>query len=286
MKSLNTKETFLGYENENDLKEIHLLRHGLVDEFKAMYKDHMQKKNVDGKPILNGFKSPEILMSQEFIKNIESEFPDTDLIVSTRHPVLHFQSMYNFKYRSSKFSGKRPDPLSLIGNCAHQCLRNCAPIRKGQNRGVCTGKSYFQYGLSRIMLTPMNTTPELDLLDNIDWSRHPGFRGNLFLLELGQIADTNTTRKHMFTNDLEDFLGLDVDTVVFAPRNETRNREKIIDICDERNKPLRDILVESGTKASIWIQDYLLKSPRVIVSNSAHFLHLINTWKSDPCEEY
>ena len=278
---MKTNETFMGAENNNDLKEIHLLRKGLFYEFKEIYKDHIGKKTPEGKPILNGFKSPEILMSESFIRNIELKFPYMDFIVSMRHPVLHFQSMYNFKFRSKKFSGKLPDPLHLIGDCGHECNNNCIPSGL---RNVCTGKSYFHYGLSRIMLTPMNSTEELDLLDNIKWSRHPGYQGNIFLMQLEQIADSNITRRNKFTNDLENFLGLDENTVIFRPhRNKTK--ENHIDICDDRNKPIRDVLVNMGTKASKWIQNYLLHSPRVVVPNRDHFLELLHQWQRDPCQQ-
>ena len=274
----------MGKKDTERVKEIHLLRHpNLINEFKAIFKDHIGKRTPNNdKPIINGFKSPEVLMSEQFMMNMETYFPETDFIVSTRHPVLHFQSMYNFKFRSKKFSGERPNPLSLIGNCGHQCFDDCVP-KVGENRGVCTRKSYFHYGLSRFMLTPMNTEEELDLLDHIDWSKHPGLRGNIFLLEIGQIGDMNMTRRGQLTNGLEDFLGLETNSVTIPPRNPNREKEHHFDVCEDRYQPVRDVLVEMGTKASKWIQEYLLKSPRVVVSNRDHFLELINKWQSDPC---
>ncbi len=280
MHMLNTRETFMGFENSKELQEIHLLRHGLVDDFKALYQNHIGKKTSKGKPIIKGFKSPEILQSEDFMTNMEIHFPETDLIVSMRHPVYHFQSMYNFKFRSKKFTGERPDPLTLIGNCGFQCFNNCVPD-DGNNRGVCTQKSYFHYGLSRIMLTPMNTTEELDLVDNNDYSRHPNYRGNVFLLELGQLGDANNTRRGSFLNDLERFLGLELNSVDIPDRN--KYNEKYINICDSKYQPIRDLLVEVGTKASKWIKEYLLQSPRVTISNPDHFLQLIEKWQRDPC---
>ena len=279
MHSLNNHtETFMGNEDGNP-KEIHLLRHGLVKEFKKLYKDHIGKSTSYGKPILNGFKSPEILMSDEYISNMERYFPTTDFIVSTRHPVLHFESMYNFKFRSQKFSGVRPDPLTLIGDCLH----DDPDERFGNVRGVCTIKSFFHYGLSRIMITPMNTREEMELLDYNDWTRHPGYVGNVFITELGQIGDVNITRKAEYTNGLESFLRLTPNSLFWKPRNGNRTKERFIDICDERFSPLRGLLIDAGLKASKWIRLYLLDSPRVFVSNREHFLQLINQWQFDPC---
>ena len=280
MLALNTNETFMGYEKEQDLKEIHHIRKGKMDEFNSMFEYSKGKTTQKGKRIKNGFKSPEILMSEDFIKNMERYYPDTDLILSLRHPVLHFQSLYNYKLRPEKYLGVRPDPLSLIGDCGHQCFNNCIP---NKYRGACTSKSNFHYGLSRIMLTPMNTTQELDLIDHNDWSRHPGYRGRVFLLELGQIGDVSTIRKKQFTNDLESFMGLDLNTVEF-PRHNVNNNT-FIDICDHKNKPVRDVLMRTASNASMWIERYFLKSPRVTVANPTHFVELIRTWRRDPCDK-
>lgn len=273
----NTSEVFMGFEKDEDLREIHLLRHhDAVDEFKEMYKNHTSSTSSTKKTI-KGFKSPEILMSQSFMENIETHFPDIDFIVSTRHPVLHFQSLYNFKLRSKKFKGERPDPLSLIGDCIDS---NESIYKKA--RGVCTMQSFFHYGLSRMMLTPMNTTHELNLIDSNEWSRHPDYRGNIFLIEIGQLGDKNITRKTQFTNDLEDFLGLTTDSLYWHPKS-NKTKERFLDICEERNKPIRELLVEMGTKAANWIKHYLLESPRVLVANREHFIQLIEQWKFDPC---
>jgi len=282
MKSLNTRQTFMGFENDEDISEIHLLRKDKLNVFNDIYKDHIGKMTEDGLPILNGFKSPELLQSDTFLRNVETHFSDTNIIISTRHPVLHFQSLYNFKLRDKKFSSrKRPDPLSLIGDCAHTCTSDCVP----KSRGVCTKKSYFHYGLSRLMLTPMNTSEEAKLLDYSSLSKHSGFKGNLFLLELGQLADDNITRQGAFLNKMEDFIGLETNSVSLYSNSGNRTREKYIDICEESNRPIRDILVEMGTKAAKWIREYLIHSPRVVVANRDHFVQLINKWESDPCEE-
>ena len=286
-------ETYMGYDDEENLKETHLLRNGLVKEFRDMYRGHRDVKPELGKPTINGFKSPEILMSQSYIHNMEKYFPYTDFIISTRHPILHFQSLYNYKFRPDKYSGeRRPDPIALIGSCGHQCVKHCVPKNASQygdlkeNRGslksVCTNKALFHYGLSRIMLTPMNTTEELVLLDHNDWSKHSNFKGRIFLTEIGQLGDKNETRKAEFTRGLEDFLGLtpnsfDWKTIINA------GTVKYIDICDLEHKPVRDRLLEIGTNASKWILTYFMKSPRVVVANRDHMIELITAWQTDPC---
>lgn len=292
MYSLNKHpETYMGYDDEESLKETHLLRHGQVREFRDMYRGHRDIKPELGKRTVNGFKSPEILMSQSYIHNMVKHFPYTDFILSTRHPILHFQSLYNFKFRPEKYHGKRrPDPIALIGSCGHQCVKNCVPKdarqygkkNKGILKSVCTDKALFHYGLSRIMLTPMNTTEELDLLDNNDWSTHQQFKGRVFLTEIGQLGDKNETRKADFTRGLEDFLTLTPGSFEWKEKANVGN-VKYIDICDAEHKPVRDRLLEIGTNASKWILTYFMNSPRVVVANRDHMIELITAWQTDPC---
>ena len=145
----------------------------------------------------------------------------------------------------------------------------------------------------------MNTTQEIDLLDTgVRLSSYP-FTGNMFIMESSQVGDDNTDRTQLFRNDLERFLGLEYNqlndiasgerTNVQHSHSHLSNKEFLdknqIDICEEQHSPVRDVLVKNGIKASRWIEDYLLKSPRVVVSSKDYFLELIAKWKLDPCNE-
>ena len=265
--------------------EVHDLRKGLIDQFREKYKDHKTKFTNDGVRMVNGFKAPEILQSQEFLTNVVKYYPRMDLVISVRHPVLHFQSAYNYNYRHlDQAIISLPDPLSLIGNCGHDCWKkDCVPHIN--NTAVCTRKSYFHYGLSRLHLTPLQSKDEMDLLDNHELSIHPGWNGRLFLMEIGQLADRNTTRKSKLERAYEDFLGIEANSFS-SFRNHSSNNPRLISICDAIHAPIRNLLVEVGGRASRWIKDYLLKADtsRVVVENRDHFISLIDKWGVDPCE--
>ena len=276
-------QIFMG-NNDGRAAEVHDIRYGFIDQFQNRYKDRRSYFSEEGTRLLNGFKSPEILQSQDFLVNMVNHFPSIDLVISTRHPVLHFQSAYNFKYRNvNRTVYKLPKPVDLIGKCTHDCHHDCVPIVDG-NR-VCTEKSYFHYGLSRLHLTPLETEKEKELLDHHRFSIHPSWNGRLFLMEIGQLADKNTTRKNAWDRSFESFLGIIPNS--FEPNGTNSNAggtDKIIQICDDAHRQVRDLLVEVGIKASNWIREYLLMSDRVIVANREHFLALIEKWKFDPCD--
>jgi len=276
-------QVFMG-NNDGREREVHDLRRSFVDQFQNRYKDHRTYFSKDGTRLLNGFKSPEILQSQDFLVNMLNHLPSIDLVITTRHPVLHFQSAYNYKYRNvNRTVYKLPEPVDLIGKCTHDCRHDCVP--KVDHKAVCTEKAYFHYGLSRLHLTPLETEKEKELLDHHHLSIHPSWNGRLFLMEIGQLADSNLSRKNNWERSYEQFLGIipnSFDTNVTHENG--RSKDKIVNICDDEHRPVREVLVEVGIKASNWIREYLLKSDRVIVANREHFLALIEKWKFDPCD--
>lgn len=266
MKSLHEHpEVFMGF-NGDRAHEIHVLKYGrkkAVEKFKSIYENHDDT--------INGFKAPEVLFSNTIMRNMVDYFQHVDFILSTRHPILFFQSLYNFKYRSKKFKGnKRPDPLKLMDDC--------------HNRKVCTSRALFHDGLARLMLTPSNTTDELELLDHPDWSKFPKFKGRIFLTEIGQLADKNETRVAELSRGIEGFLGLTPNTFDFAKTSGNKTKETYIEICEEKYEPLRATLLLIAQRASKWILNYLMKSPRVVVANREHLIELFEKWQTDPCK--
>lgn len=275
---LNTSQIYWGNKEGGLPREVHDLRKGRIKEFNEKYEGHVNKKTSDGDRVFNAFKSPEVLQSETFLSNIEKHIPSTDLIVSIRHPILHFQSLYNFKFLRHGPT-KAPYPNHLIGECDHDCKSDCKVVMKHR---VCTGISKFHEGLSRLNFTAMNSPEELDLLHHHKRSIHGNFTGRLFLVELGQLSD-RTSRRDSFQKDLEDFLGLESDSIQFPERN-TKRDKYLFDICEERFNDVRDELLQIGNNASKWIQEYFIKSPRTVISNRNHFVELIEAWKFDPCE--
>jgi len=276
-------QIYMGKKNQTKVGEVHDIRKGLIDEFQDRYKGHRNYFSKDGKRSFNGFKAPEILQSQDFLVNMLNFLPSIDLVISTRHPVLHFQSAYNYKYRFiNRTEHILPEPVDLIGACGHDCHNNCTRMVKNQN--VCTRQSYFHYGLSRLRLTALDSEDEMELLDHHPLSIHPSWSGRLFLIEIGQRTDTNSTRKDAWESAYEQFLGIDPNSLRFSNQKRSARHDKIINICDERHRPVRELLLGVGKKASKWIREYLVGSDRVVLANREHFLALIEKWQYDPCE--
>lgn len=149
----------------------------------------------------------------------------------------------------------------------------------------------------------MDTEEELELLGSTSLSHSTfNFTGNMFLMELSQLSDDDLGRMQILLDDMELFLHLkrgslssasDLDEMLTLKHNSTdyllkleqKERYSTLDICEEKYKPLRENLVSIGMVASTWIKDYLLKSPRVIVSSRDFFLESIDLWKFDPCND-
>mmetsp|Transcript_5323 Transcript_5323/g.6128 ORF Transcript_5323/g.6128 Transcript_5323/m.6128 type:complete len:432 (+) Transcript_5323:316-1611(+) len=319
----------------NDDNEIHLLRQNHVEAFKALFTDVTENSGTGNttntthrgstgsdedhfRPatIKRGFKCPDLLYSHVALGNIEKHFPSTDFIVSVRHPVLWFQSFYNYRLRRGY---RMPHPNQLIGAC---------PAPNGMEGGldpswesqiinsiahkVCTDNANFHFALSRLGKTPMDTNDELALLHRPSTSKsqitshHYQYSNRIFLMELGQLSIDNRTRADMFVNELEIFLGMG--TKKQSSNNATGNKllmlkqhnpphrikshvdmeyiqSKLIDICSKEFDTLRNRLVQIGKESSIWIQSYFLASADVVVSDEQHFRYLLDLWKDDPCDK-
>ena len=241
-----------------------------------------------------GFKAPEVLRSEPFLSNnVVDFFPGVDLVVSIRHPVLHFQSNFNYKMRFADSTLKLPDTKDLIGDCEEDCHHHCTPKvpfidsithKKGHGSAMCTMISTYHYALSRLALTPMEEEEEKKLLASPyhKVSIEDEWTGRLFLMELGQMADTNSTRHDKFERSFEDFLGIEANSFTTERKNH-QPRPKLINICDDKHREVREHLNGIARESSKWITDYLLRSDRVVVANREHFLELMKEWEKDPC---
>jgi hypothetical protein len=218
-----------------------------------------------------------------------------------RHPVMWFQSWYNFKLRTRPM----PPVNETIGICEDQCPKGNKPptsstlsklCQPGSTRGIgCSGLgSYHQY-LSRLGWTPMDTNEELSLLDHHTMSIHNFSKTKLLLFEAGQLDGKKEAQAKAVIRDMEEFLGLEEGalpkikplqpTTAYKDRPGMKDGEqkKVLDICLEEYMDIRKGLLEVGRKASEWIERYFLKSPQVVVSSKEDFLNRIRQWKMDPC---
>ncbi len=118
----------------------------------------VQHKNKN-KRIRFGLKCPRVLYrSHDIDMNIcKTYFPTTKVIVGIRHPVMWFESFYNYQVGRTT--------SSLSGKCeSHQ--------------KVCTDRARFHAALARLRKTPLVEKKEVDLLFG---TRYEGNYNNIFL---------------------------------------------------------------------------------------------------------
>lgn len=252
-----------------------------------------------------GIKFPGDIDSESSLQYYRTLFPSTKFIVQLRHPVLWFQSFWNFRFRSIVRMKKRMharqnktyshepskvllSPNKMIGSCwltdktaEYRCFTE--PGCDRHKYSVCTHRAQFHHAISRLGLTPLSTEEEWTILDyhNMTIDRTAG---DVFFMELTQLY-ASAERKGQLRNDLSQFL--DIDDLPSMPDYQVpyERIEGEIDICEAEHDEVRRVLLLQAQKASTWIQTYLLKSPRAIVSSRSYFIELIETWKNDPCDE-
>jgi hypothetical protein len=223
-----------------------------------------------GRQYKRGYKAPNDLTNHHALQAFQKYWPKTKLMVGLRHPVLWFESFYNFRLRHN-FT--LPPPEQLIGGC---------PI---QVWGVCTDGSRFHLHLDNLGKTPRSDLMEKKLLQSHTGPWMPRLKNEVFLYELGQLMDTNLTRAAVYRADLKDFLGLRNPLEPIAQGSSEKSKEKAMNICEKRYQALRKELMKNAMEASMWIRVYLLQSPDVYVSSPEHFNELLETWMKDPCED-
>jgi hypothetical protein len=273
----------------------------------------------DGYGYKRGYKAPRDVANRQAMRILDEYWPNAHLIVGLRHPVLWFESYYNFRVRKGNDMAPATSPAFLLDE--DECL-----VSKGTH-GVCADGSRFHVHLSRLGKTPMSSKEELALLGRtkaatVAASRATGrtwrqSRRKLFLYEISQlhegssdgsaaavpkpVADdpSNSTqvdrsaerRAERFRRDLSRYVGLGsvLSDAYSEPNQYLPNRTKAIRICDPQYQELRHRLMSHARDASIWIRTYLLgnasnQDEGVVVSSPNHFRSLLRSWMDDPCD--
>jgi hypothetical protein len=201
-------------------------------------------------------------------RNFAQVFPNSPLIVTLRHPVLWFESYWNFRHNNNGKNWTMP----------FYPLKHVTQRRGNLLRGIWTsdlhvGLGMFHHYLSQLGKTPQrNGTREMELLQ---YNMEPGEAEKLFpvpwktpnrvfVILTEQLDDTSNTAR--LQRDLQTFLRLNTpfnelphvrpDTLYQS--EELVNRSKKENICKPRYKELRAKLVEIGSIASEWVMDYFL----------------------------
>lgn len=230
----------------------------------------------EGSDYKRGYKAPRDIHNVRALDAFAKYFPKTKFIVGLRHPVLWFESFYNYRTRNN-FT--LPETDKLIGKC----------IATAAN--VCTDEIRYMDHLSKLGKTERSSPEELALLSPIDPKdlHGPTFQNEIFLYEISQMEDVDDEFGFQYRKDLQNFLGL---AEPISPMTERLNvREDSfflqleIDICDEIHEAARNELMDIATRSSLWLRSFFLPLPDVHVSSPERFSTLLEAWMVDPCIE-
>jgi len=203
-----------------------------------------------------GIKCPGNLEVDLALSNYKRFFPSTKFIVGLRHPILWFQSFYNFRV-TNEFP--MPPAEKLIGKCTRA------------NQGVCTARAKFSEHLGKIE----------------PWRK-------VFIYNVDQLQEDpdGTTFRHDLGTFLEVYEPLSKPLIWVKPGQTGLTTEmqktidaKKIDICDARYGKLRAELLQHAVASAEWILNVFLNQDNVMVSNRAQFERLLQDWHVDPCNK-
>jgi hypothetical protein len=239
-----------------------------------------------------GYKCPGDVLAQFVMDYYKLYWPKTKLFVGIRHPVLWFQSLYNFRVQNFDSFDGFPHPNLLIRHCGRKWTL------------MCSARGFFGFHLMRLGKHGHGGRPpsslELQMLDwmgfahnSTDSQRANPVPNDIFLFELSQLSDTNKTRHTQFKADIQSYLELSQplpEMVHYTPGKEWHNAlqakrdAKKIDICNDQYIPLRCNLMRLSRLSSEWIRQEFLDIPSVHVSSRQYLQDILaNDWMMDPC---
>eukprot|EP00559_Dactyliosolen_fragilissimus_P008348 CAMPEP_0184862464 /NCGR_PEP_ID=MMETSP0580-20130426/6921_1 /TAXON_ID=1118495 /ORGANISM="Dactyliosolen fragilissimus" /LENGTH=421 /DNA_ID=CAMNT_0027360341 /DNA_START=196 /DNA_END=1461 /DNA_ORIENTATION=- len=224
----------------------------------------LQEYALDGiTPTIKGVKCPLSLKNPKFVQRI-SKFPQSKIIVGVRHPLRFFQSFYNYmineQYENGNTNFDIPPPESLT------------PENNKQWGHLDTDLIRYEIYLKTLLnlhegMDPKEQSPQI------------------FMYSMEQL-DPNSDPFHSkkFRSDLQCFLGtkspfepIDMENKVWDSRPEHMN------ICDDKFKQFREIILTNAKESQRWILDEFLGSKDIGVGDEPHFRELVSQWTEDPC---
>lgn len=194
----------------------------------------------------------------------------------------------------------------MIGSC------------RGITKQTCTHKGEFAIHLRNLGVTPTIHASNDEIPSDLDpetlkmiqfeklvhqaakikYQKVTPLPNPIFLFEMNQLHEQNSTHKERFQKDVSDFLGLDDRHLLSSntphsqpgktwsdPRVQAEKDAGKIDICDDEHAELRRVLLRSARATAVWIRRVLLlpTAGRVRVSSPEHFDRLLEDWMHDPC---
>lgn len=266
---------------KDEILELSMSEHPAPDFVLRLYEEFLSA----GQNQKLGYKNPGEIRIPRSIRLLNKYFPETILFVGIRHPVLWFESLFNFKVQNLPeiFAPDHwGDPNQKIGACQNPFEFNC----------VGTSKGLFHLHLA--FLGKTNQTKELEKQFEIRKKIVPT-SNPVFLFDVDQLNDKNATRIEIFQRDLQSTLGLEQrfgkspphyspGKVWGAALQAKRDKFKIR-ICDDKYSILRKALMQIAVDASEFIRSSgFLDHPDVRVSSREYLEDILkNRWTKDPC---
>lgn len=255
---------------------------------------------------VNGIKCPTAMYSMKALHRLQNWHPRTKWIVGLRHPVWQVQSFYNYRVTEAY------DKLEAAASQSYSWLPRfmwdpqpsfrslddifTAPYQPWNE--VSRWSHRYELFLNQFGFTNM-TVPEVVEWQNLTAARdamtlypHLGLLSDhnfeIFVYTVDQMEDANTERSAQFRKGLQSFLGLTEPLPSLGHENinhfqGSRAHPETIDICDSQWSDLRSQIIADGRVTATWIQDRLVASPHVSVSDDPFFRSTLDTWMHDPC---
>jgi hypothetical protein len=229
----------------------------------------------EGGQYKRGYKAPRDIHNARAVDSFSKYFPETKFIIGLRHPVLWFESFYNYRTRNNI---TLPHTTALIGDC------------KADSYNVCTEEIRYMDHLSAMGKTDRTDTEELEYLSPV-LPRHrksqPKLDNEVFLYEISQMHETDEVLAAQYRKDLQDYLGLTEPIAPLIEPEESHDDSPVknleINICDPEHAAVHTDLMDIARKSSVWLRKFFLPLPDVHVSSPDHFIELIENWMIDPC---
>ena len=268
-------------------REDKVMQNGPLNAVKFAYKSYPN----NGKLI--SYKQPTDINDNVSLSTIQNYFPHTKLIIGIRHPVLWFQSFYNFwegmAARNSKLKHLPSNTSELIGPCLPNVTKH-----------VCTDHARFHLQIARVLGNRGAQLPtetifsdrEVKLLgvnaNAISSIRAQRVHNPVFIYDMSQMADkTNHTRSAIFKENFRQFLGVQNTFPEVPTSNKGKDSRRKIDICHDSHRSVRAVLMEHSRNTAVWIREFLLhsKDDNLFFSSKEYFEELLDTYNHDPCDD-
>jgi hypothetical protein len=243
--------------------------------------------------IKRGYKNPAHILRPWALQHFETYWPTSKLIIGVRHPVLWFESFYN--YRLKRDADELPPPASLMGACTDHMNDVCTDNANFHIHLAMLGKTNLT-ALERVLLestTSNSTSTSTRVPRNPKNLMH--LPNPVFLYDVSQLGGSNVDVSESVRRDMQDYLGLQQPLPVLEPTarsisssassSSQEPSHNLLDICLPEHDALRQELLQIAWQASEWITTYFLPLSDVTVPAPEHFRSvLLNDWRNDPCE--